>query len=220
MEIILTGSTGRIGSAVLEQCLASPQITSIVAFSRRALPQAVQNPQLSVIIIDDFLSYPDAALDAIKRADGCIWSLGTYNWDKVAEVEYPEVFQKALARVLDGKKTFRYVYLGGAFTEHDQTRSLWFLSKGRHIRGLAETNLLRFGKENPAAKVSIVKPAGITGNNIVGKVIGNVSSLTVRIDTLAAVMVELVVNGGEELVLNKMIVEKGALLSKKAAGTA
>jgi hypothetical protein len=150
------------------------------------------------------------------------------------------VFQTALARALDGKKTFRYVYLGGAFAEHDQTRPLWILSKGRHIRvrlsapfsnlrivilnldkGLAETNLLRFGEENASVNVSIVKPAGIPANNIVGRLFGNVSGLTVRIDTLALVMVDLVLNGGSEpLVLGKMIVEKGALLSKKTAGLA
>lgn len=61
-------------------------------------------------------------------------SMGTYNWDPVVELEYPEAFQQALLKVLDGTKTFRYVYLGGAFTETDQEKSLWFLAKGRHIR--------------------------------------------------------------------------------------
>ncbi len=61
-------------------------------------------------------------------------SIGTYNWDATVELEYPEAFQKALLKVLDGKKTFNYVYLGGAFTVTDQEKSLWFLSKGRHLR--------------------------------------------------------------------------------------
>jgi len=61
-------------------------------------------------------------------------SIGTYNWDQVVELEYPEAFQEALLKVLDVKKTFTYVYLGGAFTEPDQEKTLWFYSKGRRVR--------------------------------------------------------------------------------------
>jgi hypothetical protein len=61
-------------------------------------------------------------------------SIGTYNWDTVVELEYPEAFQEALLKVLDAKKTFTYVYLGGAFTEEDQEKTLWFYSKGRRVR--------------------------------------------------------------------------------------
>jgi hypothetical protein len=61
-------------------------------------------------------------------------SIGTYNWDPVVELEYPEAFQKALVKVLDPKKIFRYVYLGGAFTEQDQKKSLWLFTEGRRVR--------------------------------------------------------------------------------------
>lgn len=50
------------------------------------------------------------------------------------ELEYPESFQQVLLKVLEEKKTFNYVYLGGAFTEEDQEKSLWFFSEGRRIR--------------------------------------------------------------------------------------
>lgn len=63
-------------------------------------------------------------------------SIGTYNWNPVVELEYPRAFQTALLKVLDANKTktFRYVYLGGAFTEQDQDKALWFFAEGRHIR--------------------------------------------------------------------------------------
>ena len=60
--------------------------------------------------------------------------MGTYNWDTVVEIEYPEAFQSALLKVLDVNKMFNYVYLGGAFTEPDQEKVLWFFSKGRRVR--------------------------------------------------------------------------------------
>lgn len=50
------------------------------------------------------------------------------------ELDYPEAFQKALLKTLNVMKTFRYVYLGGAFTETDQTKNLWFLTEARKMR--------------------------------------------------------------------------------------
>jgi hypothetical protein len=60
--------------------------------------------------------------------------MGTYNGDPVVELEYPEAFQKALLKVLDVNKTFKYVYLGGAFTELNQEKTLWLYSQGRRVR--------------------------------------------------------------------------------------
>lgn len=68
-----------------------------------------------------------------KSADGGR-SIGTYNWDREVELDYPEAFQKALLKVLVVNRTFRYVYLGGAFTEPNQERQLWFYAEGRHVR--------------------------------------------------------------------------------------
>lgn len=73
MQVILTGSTGFIGKEVLDQCLRNPEITSIIALSRRDLPEEITNPKLSVIIVKDFNSYPDSILDQLKNADACIW---------------------------------------------------------------------------------------------------------------------------------------------------
>jgi uncharacterized protein YbjT (DUF2867 family) len=75
MKVILLGSTGFIGKEVLDQCLKSPHISSIIALSRRDLPvEACSNhPKLTVVIIEDFKSYPDSVLELLKGADACIW---------------------------------------------------------------------------------------------------------------------------------------------------
>jgi hypothetical protein len=61
-------------------------------------------------------------------------SIGTYSWDPVVELDYPEAFQQALLKVVDPNKQFRYIYLGGAFTEADQGKTLWFFAGGRRVR--------------------------------------------------------------------------------------
>lgn len=74
MKIILAGSSGFIGSEVLARCLEHPAITSIIALSRRELPPAASdNAKAKVVILDDFLSYPENVLKDIRGADACIW---------------------------------------------------------------------------------------------------------------------------------------------------
>lgn len=74
MKVILTGSTGFIGNAVLNRALKNPAITSVVALSRRNLPEeAAENPKLTVVIVGDFNVYPDSVLQQLRGADACIW---------------------------------------------------------------------------------------------------------------------------------------------------
>lgn len=74
MKVILAGSTGFIGSEVLTQCLANPAITSLVALSRRKLPNPVcSDPKLKTVILEDFTAYSDEVLEECAGAEGCIW---------------------------------------------------------------------------------------------------------------------------------------------------
>jgi nucleoside-diphosphate-sugar epimerase len=73
MKIILTGCTGFIGSEVLSQCIRNPSVTSIIALSRRSLPETANDPKLKTIIMEDFNFYPDSVLEDLSGADACIW---------------------------------------------------------------------------------------------------------------------------------------------------
>jgi uncharacterized protein YbjT (DUF2867 family) len=74
MKIILSGATGFIGSEVLQQYLKSPSVTSVVALSRRSLPEAVtSNPRVRVVIMNDFTVYSETVLQELAGAEACIW---------------------------------------------------------------------------------------------------------------------------------------------------
>lgn len=74
MKILFVGATGSIGSEVLEQCLARPEITSVVAFSRRELPSDVStNSKLQVIIKKDFSNWPKGVLEPHADAEAMVW---------------------------------------------------------------------------------------------------------------------------------------------------
>lgn len=74
MKFILTGCTGFIGSEVLSQCLRNPAVTSVIALSRRNLPDTIsKDPKLQVVVMKDFKTYPESVLEDLSGADTAIW---------------------------------------------------------------------------------------------------------------------------------------------------
>jgi nucleoside-diphosphate-sugar epimerase len=71
MKVILTGATGTIGSGVLKQCLANPEVQSVIALTRR--PLDVKDTKIENIIHRDFLNYDSETREKLKGADACIW---------------------------------------------------------------------------------------------------------------------------------------------------
>ncbi|KAK3368662.1 hypothetical protein B0H63DRAFT_488899 [Podospora didyma] len=144
LKVVLGGSTGFIGKEILRQCIQHPDITSIVALTRRQLPAPV-DPKVSVVIPDDWLNYSPAVLQAIEGADACIWAIGKGPQKITTEEEANEIkkfcndYTLAAAKALtpapdsSGKK-FRFVYLSGMSAERDQDKALWFMQEFRRIR--------------------------------------------------------------------------------------
>lgn len=74
MRVLITGATGMIGGEALLNCLASPQVTSVVAFTRRQLPKEVSaNEKLTCVMMEDFGEWPQDKLESAGDADAMIW---------------------------------------------------------------------------------------------------------------------------------------------------
>ncbi len=74
MKVVIAGSTGLVGSALVRQSIASDSISHVYALSRKPLPEAVaKSPKVSVILHDDYSSYPDELLDQLAGVEGCFW---------------------------------------------------------------------------------------------------------------------------------------------------
>jgi uncharacterized protein YbjT (DUF2867 family) len=76
MHLILTGATGLIGAAVLDNMLAQEGISRISILSRRPVKMAEGHSKARVILHSDFHTYEPALLDQLKNAQGCVWALG------------------------------------------------------------------------------------------------------------------------------------------------
>ena len=147
MKIIVAGATGFIGGEVLAQCLNSPAVSSLIALSRRELPSSLtrNSPKLKVVLLKEFTSYPDEALDELAGAEACIWALGKAVGDlqttRRINLDYTlaatETFATKLAsQVAKGgsDKRFTFVYCSGFLAEKDQNKTLWFMQDARRMR--------------------------------------------------------------------------------------
>ncbi|KAL2841685.1 hypothetical protein BJY01DRAFT_236289 [Aspergillus pseudoustus] len=171
MKIILTGTTGFVGTEVLAQALANEAITALVVLSRKPLPEPLltANPKVTVKIIDDFLHYPDSLLNELAGAEGCIWSLGLATSSDLSlyrkvNHEYTLAAVNAFARIPSASSTslsstspasrgerdkpFRFIYCSGAAAVRDQEKTLWFMGDIRRIRGQTESALLAYHSHN------------------------------------------------------------------------
>lgn len=207
MKVVLSGSTGYIGSEILTQCLTHPSITSLLLLTRR--PPSVDlaaHPKAKVLILEDFTSYSEATLSELKSADAAIWCLGTYTGNEKVDIEYPLAFIEIIKTQRPaGSRPFRYVQLGGAFTEPppeegEGERSLWFYKNGRRVRGAAEARVLAAAEDDGGESgfaVYVVKPGGVLPKDkgFFQWILGD--SLSIRIDELGATMVDLAVHGNE-----------------------
>lgn len=170
MKVVLTGSTGFIGSEILEQCIAHNYISHVYVLTRKSLDaKYFKREKVTEIIHDDFSEYPDSLLNRLRDegVEGCIWALGSANIKSYKTLEeaqkvgisYPiqaaEAFAKKLAPGLKSRPLstgskppryaprfpFRFIFVSAWGAEQNQFRSLWMWNDSRKIKGAAEKGL-------------------------------------------------------------------------------
>lgn len=222
MKVVLSGCTGYIGGEVLTQCLNHPSITSVLVLTRRDPGNLAENPKAKVIIVKDFTFYDESTINELKTADAAIWCMGTFNGDEKVDIEYPLAFIKAIKARPPRPTHFRYIQLGGAFTEMppkegQKERSLWFYANGRRVRGAAEARVLESAEDGSQGTFTayVVKPGAVLPT-ILPRCI-SVDSLSIGINELGATMVDLAIRGQEQKVFhNREIIEYGRKLQEKS----
>jgi hypothetical protein len=84
MKLILSGSTGHVGTEVIRQSLLNPKVTSLIALTRRPIDVSaiaaslgggtnVNEDKVKSVILQDFMNYPDDVKKELADADACIW---------------------------------------------------------------------------------------------------------------------------------------------------
>src|SRR5437870_7667793 len=73
MKIIITGTTGTVGSEVVKQAVADDDIKEVILLARN--PSLTKHQKIREVIHKDFLKY-DGLENIFREADACIWCLG------------------------------------------------------------------------------------------------------------------------------------------------
>ena len=73
MKLILFGATGMVGSSVLREALADPEVEAALSVGRR--PCGVKHPKLRELLLPDLFDFA-AAEAQLAGWDACVWALG------------------------------------------------------------------------------------------------------------------------------------------------
>jgi uncharacterized protein YbjT (DUF2867 family) len=129
MKVLLTGATGMVGQGVLQQCLASPQVTEVVA-PVREMP-AVRHPKLRPVVHPNFADWSDAT-SLLTDVDACFFCLGISSVGK-REPEYRHVtydLTLSLAEaLLKASPQACFVFVSGQGT-NAASKTMWSRVKG------------------------------------------------------------------------------------------
>ncbi|KAK0721794.1 hypothetical protein B0T26DRAFT_644331 [Lasiosphaeria miniovina] len=216
MKVVLTGATGYIGAELLNQLAQHPEVTSVVVLSRRQLQQTPASPKVAVVIVDDFLNYGPAVLQAIAGAQACVWCVLGKPWIPNSEVARTVSigYTMTAARAFlaesaaattavaqpGGRQVFRFVYMNGIAAERDQTKRLWYLGEYRRIRGQVENELLALADANrDVLEAYMMRPGMVTGTAFsVVDLAYKLALPSVGIVELAKLTVETALHGNKE----------------------
>lgn len=144
MNALVLGATGMVGSEVLNHCLVSDQITSVLALGRKST--GITHPKLNEIAHENFLDF-SSLQDELKKIDIVYYCLGVYQ-NKVSKDDFWKItvdYQNAL--ILELEKTGREITfcLFSAMGADPKERSfmLFAKAKGRAEKLLTESKLAR-----------------------------------------------------------------------------
>lgn len=206
-NVIITGSSGMIGSLILENCLQRADVGQVTTISRKL--SGIQHPKLKEVLHDDYLDY-SLMMDKLSNQQVCFFCIGVYTGQVAPEefrkitVDYTTAFAKAL-RQQNEKTTFCFLSGQGA-DQKEKSRIMFARDKGAAENRLLQlhferTHIFRPGYIYPVQKRKepnfLYRLMRLLYKPLISKIYPNGS---VSSKQLADVMVEIGMNGGSKIV--------------------
>jgi len=98
-KVVITGSTGMVGSIVLQLCLDCNEVSEIISLVRK--PTSIQHPKYKEVVVADFLHYQDQAA-LFNDVNIVYYCLGAYTGSvpadefRIINYDYPLNLAKAI----------------------------------------------------------------------------------------------------------------------------
>jgi NAD dependent epimerase/dehydratase family len=155
IKIIITGATGFVGEGVLLECLAHPQIETVLIVNRKHYD--LTHPRLRECLVPDFMDL-DAVTDQLTGYDACFYCAGISSVG-MDEKSYSYIthditlhFATKLAAI---NPSMTFTFVSGSHTDSSEKgRVMWARVKGR-----TENDLLAiFGKRQFNFRPGFMKP--------------------------------------------------------------
>lgn len=134
MNVIITGSTGMVGEAVLIECLESPNVQRVLLLNRRPLQR--KHHKISEIIHADFTDFGDVHQAFLAfRPDACFHCMGVSSVG-LDEAAYDRLTFGVTKNLVDHIHKVNpnavFTYVSGAGTdETERGRIMWARVKGK-----------------------------------------------------------------------------------------
>lgn len=131
-KVILFGSTGMIGQGVLMECIANPNIESVLLINRNQVN--IEHPKVKEILHTDFNDL-SSLQNEFSNYNACFFSLGVTSVG-LSENEYHKITYELTVKVaealLNANKDFTFCYISGAGTDSSEKgRTMWARVKGK-----------------------------------------------------------------------------------------
>lgn len=141
IKVLITGSTGMVGKAVLYECLESNLIEEVLVVNRTKLN--LKNPKLKEIIQHDFFNLNEIEPD-LKDYDACFFCLGVSSIgmkeDKFTKFTYDLTINFAESFLKQNPSSI-FNYVSGTKTDSsEKSKVMWARVKGR-----TENKILNMG---------------------------------------------------------------------------
>jgi uncharacterized protein YbjT (DUF2867 family) len=149
-KVVITGSTGMVGSIVLQLCLDSNEVSEIIALVRKST--SIQHPKYKEVVIADFLHYRDQAA-LFNDVHIVYYCLGAYTGSvpadefRVINYDYP----LNLAKVIREKSpNTRFCLLSGQGADRTEKSTMQFArDKGAIENALSALHFKSFHSFRP-----------------------------------------------------------------------
>ena len=153
MKVIITGATGMVGQGVVDECLKSNEVESVLVITRQSTH--INHPKLKEVLIKDFTNLSEIKADFIGF-DACLFCLGTSSFRKSAS-DYRFIthdltltFAKTLLEV---NNKISFCYVSGTGTDKN-SNTMW-----ARVKGETESALLTLGfKQSYMFRPAYIQP--------------------------------------------------------------
>jgi uncharacterized protein YbjT (DUF2867 family) len=153
MKILITGSTGTVGSEVVRQAAADNNIDQVILLARK--PSATKHAKIREIIHKNFLDYTGLE-NIFKEADACLWCLGI-SQTRVSKEEYFVITHDyavaAANAMLAANPSITFLFLSGQGADSTEKSRVRFA----RVKGQTENALRAMNFR----KLLIFRPGGI-----------------------------------------------------------